>query len=71
MVGENSGFGSSVAATAERGESIRRAMIALRITDAVMTNHYATNAGKLAAWRSASHVERDPVKAKPDPTPDV
>jgi hypothetical protein len=56
---------------AKVGESIRRAMIALRITDAVMQNHYASNPGKLAAWRSASHVERDPVKAKPDPTPDV
>jgi hypothetical protein len=45
-------------------------MIALRITDACMRNLYANNPGKLAAWLSASHVERDPVKAKPVPTPE-
>jgi hypothetical protein len=56
-----------VAATASLGESIRRGMIALRICDAVMKNHYAANTGKLAAWLSASHVERDPKK--PTPTP--
>jgi hypothetical protein len=58
-----------VAATAEIGESIRRGMIALRITDAVMKNIYAALPGKLAAWLSASHIERDPQKAKPTPTP--
>lgn len=57
-----------VAATAEIGESIRRGMIALRICDAVMKNLYAANTGKLAAWLSASHVERDPKKPTP-PTP--
>jgi len=62
-----------IGATAEIGESIRRGMIALRICDAVMQNIYAGNTGKLAAWNSASHVERDPQKAKPPtptPTPD-
>lgn len=57
-----------VAATAKIGESIRREMIALRICDAVMKNHYAGNTGKLAAWLSASHVEHDPKKLAP-PTP--
>ena len=57
-----------VAATALIGESIRRGMIALRICDTVMRNNYADQPGKLAAWLSASHVERAPKKAPP-PTP--
>lgn len=60
------GVDQRVAATALIGESIRRGMIALRILDAVMRNIYATQPGKLAAWLSASHVERPPKK-KPTP----
>ena len=56
-----------VATTALIGESIRRGMIALRILDAVMRNIYATQPGKLAAWLSASHVERAPKKKVPTP----
>ena len=62
------GVDQRVAARAQIGESIRRGMIALRILDFVMPNIYATNPGKLAAWRSASHVERAPKKKAP-PTP--
>lgn len=57
-----------VAATAEIGASSRRSMIALRILDAVMRNKYAGDAGKLAAWLSASHIEKAP-KSKAPPTP--
>jgi hypothetical protein len=56
-----------VAATALIGESIRRGMISLRICDAVMRNNYFDQPGKLAAWLSASHVERAPKKAAPTP----
>ena len=56
-----------VAATAQIGESIRRAMIALRILDPVMKNIYAGNIGKLAAWLSASHIEKAPKKKTPAP----
>ena len=62
------GVDQRVAATAQIGESIRRGMIALRILDAVMQNLYAAFPGKLAAWQSASHVER-PAKKKAPPTP--
>ena len=51
-----------VAATAEIGESIRRGMVARRILDGVVRNVFASDVGKLAAWASASHVERAPKK---------
>lgn len=49
-------------ATAEIGESIRRGMVARRILDGVVRNVFASDVGKLAAWASASHVERAPKK---------
>lgn len=55
-----------VAATAVIGEAIRRGMIARRVLEGVVTNKYRNNVGKLAAWLSASHVEKAP---KPAPTP--
>ena len=54
-----------VAATAEIAEAIRLGVSAVRILDGVVRNKYASNTGKLAAWTSASHVEKDPKKAKP------
>ena len=53
-----------VAATAQIGEAIRRGMIARRILEAVVKNKYRSNVGKLAAWLSASHIERAPKKEK-------
>lgn len=47
-----------VEATADIGESDRIGMQALRICDAIIRNIYAGDPGKLAAWLSASHVER-------------
>ena len=57
-----------VAATAETAEHIRQGMIAVRTLDGIVKNKYANNVGKLAAWISASHVEKAPQK-KPPPTP--
>lgn len=53
-----------VAATAQIGEAIRRGMIARRILEGVVKNKYRSNVGKLAAWLSASHIERAPKKEK-------
>lgn len=58
-----------VAATAEIAECIRRAMVARRILDGIVKNVYANNVGKLAAWLSASHIEKAPKKPQPPPTP--
>lgn len=60
-----------VAATADIAENIRLGVQAVRILDAVVRNKYTTNTGKLAAWTSASHVEKDPKSknASTPPTP--
>lgn len=54
-----------VAATAEIGEAVRRAMTARRILEGVVQNRYRSNVGKLAAWTSASHIERADRSAVP------
>ena len=68
MAAPETAVAERVAATAEIGASIRRAMIAHRIVVAVMKVKYANNPGKLAAWLSASHIEKAP-KRTPPPTP--
>ncbi len=59
---------SQVEATAEIGEAVRRGMIAWRILNGVVKNKYRNDVGKLAAWLSASHIEKAP-KPAPEPTP--
>ena len=61
---------SHVEATAEIDEAIRRGMIAKRILDGVVKNIFRNNAGKLAAWTSASHIEKAPKK-EDEPAPTV
>ena len=56
------------AATAEMSAKVRQGMIKVRILDGIVKNKYANNPGKLAAWLSASHVEKAPKKKTP-PTP--
>jgi hypothetical protein len=43
-------------------------MVAQRILDGIVKNKYGNNIGKLAAWLSASHIEKAPKKQTP-PTP--
>ncbi|QQS33258.1 MAG: hypothetical protein IPM50_01370 [Acidobacteriota bacterium] len=54
--------------TAEIGESVQRGMVARRILDGVVRNVYRNDVGKLAAWTSASHIEKPPKKTE-TPTP--
>lgn len=56
---------SQIAATADIGETVRRGMQAVRILDGVVRNKYRANTGRLAAWLSASHIEK--INAKPKP----
>lgn len=61
-----------VAATAESAAFIREAMIAKRVLEGIVRNRYANDPGKLAAWISASHVEKAPKSpplVTPPPTP--
>jgi len=56
-----------VAATADTSAKIREGMIKVRILDGIIRNVYANDPGKLAAWISASHVEKAPKKQTPTP----
>ena len=57
-----------VTATSDVAAKIREGMIIVRILDGIVKNKYANDPGKLAAWLSASHVEKAPKK-KESPTP--
>lgn len=65
-------FGELDSAVADRVEAganlaakIRAANVKVRILDGIVKNTYANNPGKLAAWVSASHVEKPPTKKTP------
>ena len=62
-----SAIDSHVAATAEIGTEVRKGMIAVRTMQGAIVNKYRDNTCKLAAWLSASHVEK--VAAGKEPTP--
>lgn len=57
-----------VEATASVADKISQGMIQTRSVSPIVENIYSTDPGKLAAWRSASHVEKPPKKKAP-PTP--
>jgi hypothetical protein len=67
------GEGSHVAATAAIDTQIERGMNAVRQLDPIMRNTFASDPGTLAAWTSASHVERPPRRSTqqspPPPAP--
>ncbi len=48
---------------------IRQGMKAINTLDAIMHNKYSAQPDKMAAWTSASHIERDPQRNNPQPTP--
>ena len=54
-----------VAATADEAAKVREGMVIVRILDGIVKNKYANDPGKLAAWLSASHVEKAPKKKTP------
>lgn len=59
---------SHVEATAEIGAEISKGMVAVRTMSGAVVNKYRGSVGKLAAWLSASHVERVAVE-NPRPKP--
>lgn len=56
-----------VAATADEAAKVRTGMVIVRVLDGIVKNRYANDPGKLAAWISASHVEKAPKKKAPTP----
>ena len=57
--------GEKVSATASIGDAVQNGLEALRRLRAIVPNKYRDNPAKLAAWTSASHVERA-AKKKPE-----
>lgn len=64
-----SSIDSHVEATAQIDVAVRENMQNLRILDGVVKNIYRNNVGKLAAWASASHIEKAPKRETPPPMP--
>ena len=63
------GTETHVTATAAIDDAIERGINTMRELDPIMRNTFANDPATLAAWLSASHVERTPHKAKPPVTP--
>jgi hypothetical protein len=53
-----------VTATAALAEAVQEGLAAVRELDTTMRNTYAGNEAELAAWESASHVERAPRRSE-------
>ena len=60
-------FSNTASATAAEAAKVRDGMVIVRIFDGIVKNKYANDPGKLAAWISASHVEKAPKKKAPTP----
>lgn len=58
-------FSSESSRADDEASKVRQGMIKVRILDGIVKNRYANDAGKLAAWISASHVEKAPKKKTP------
>ena len=57
--------GEKVSATASIDDELELGMNAARRLDAIVRNVYADNAGKLAAWTTARHIQKSPKPAAP------
>ena len=66
---KSSASGEKVSATASIGYGVKNGLEALRRLRAIVPNKYSGRPAKLAAWASASHVERPPKKKPLPPTP--
>ena len=66
---QNSGVGAGVGSTAAVEATLKEMDEVVERLDTLVTNRYADDPAKLAAWESASRVERSPRKSKDDPAP--
>lgn len=64
---QNEALDEQVEATAAIDTAIENGMKAVKRLEAIVTNAYRNKPAQLAAWTSASHVERPPKKSKPSP----
>lgn len=65
----DSAAGQQTAATGGLIDAISRGMDISRKLDAIVKIKYRSNPSKLAAWATASHLERSPQREKPAPAP--
>jgi hypothetical protein len=69
---KHEGLATQVSGTAGFNAEARLGLKLMRELDAILTYQYRDNPPLLAAWKSACHVERDPVTetpAEPAPAP--
>jgi hypothetical protein len=66
---QNTSTEAHVAATKAIDAAIERGLTIVRQLDAVVRNKFRADPATLAAWTSASHVERAPQHKKPQPKP--
>src|SRR5437016_14133863 len=59
--------GDHVSARQELDDALARGVELVRKLTGLMKVKYANNAGKLAEWTAATHIERAPKRAKPKP----
>jgi hypothetical protein len=55
---------AQVASTAALAAAVEQGLVAVRELDVIVRNVFAGNDAELAAWESASHVERAPRRAE-------
>ncbi len=65
--GKSTATGEKVSATASIGNAVQNGLEGLRRLQAIVPNKYRDNPAKLAAWSSASHVERAARKKSQTP----
>jgi hypothetical protein len=61
---QSQAWAARVTSTANVAEATRQGLEAVRELDPIVRNVYASNEAELAAWESASHVERAPRRAE-------
>ena len=66
---KNVALDEGVGATANIGVTVKNTLNALRRLRGIIPNIFANDVAKLAAWKSASHVERTPKKKTPETPP--
>jgi hypothetical protein len=59
-----SAAGMKVTATSEINEAVKKGSIGLRVADVIIKNLFRDNPAKLAAWTTASHLEKPPKRKK-------
>lgn len=66
IASQGNAVGDHVSASAALDDALDRCVDNVRKQDAIMKNKYANDAGALAEWISASHIERAPRRKKPE-----